>query len=183
MGQVNETLRWIDGNCPGLVGEIVRWHGLYYVQGLGWPSIFESLCAEQLGEIAKHLGASDDVAAFSVWKGAEFLAGAVMDARPGKRPGTRLRFLIASDAARGQGFGNELLARAISWSEGRGDPAIWLTTVAGLRASAHLYQKFGFVMLEEQVDQTWGSAHHEQIWERKARTPGALIRDNCHHSR
>jgi GNAT superfamily N-acetyltransferase len=160
-------IRWIDGACPGLVGEIVRWHGLYYVRGLGWPAVFEALCAEQLGEIAKHLGAREDVAAFSAWDEAEFLAAVVMDARPGQRPGSRLRFFIAADAARGRGLGTELMARALAWSERRGDPSVWLTTVAGLGASAHLYRKLGFELLEECVDRSWGSEHREQLWERR----------------
>jgi len=159
--------QWIEGAHPGLLGEIVRWHGLYYVRGLGWPAVFEALCAEQLGEIAKHLGTRDDVAAFSAWDGEEFLAALVMDARPGQaRAGSRLRFFVASDGARGRGLGTGLMTRALAWSAQRGDPSVWLTTVAGLGASAHLYRKHGFKILEERVDQTWGSPHTEQLWER-----------------
>jgi GNAT superfamily N-acetyltransferase len=157
---------WIQGPHPGLVGEIVRWHGLYYVQGRGWSPVFEALCAEQLGEIAKDWGTRDDVTAFSAWRGAEFLAGLVMDARPIAAPGARLRFLIASDAARGGGFGNALLTRALAWADARQAPRVWLTTVAGLEASSHLYRKYGFKLREEHVDRTWGDAHHEQLWER-----------------
>ncbi len=160
-------VRWVEGDCPGLVGEIVRWHGLYYVRGLGWPAVFEALCAEQLGEIAKHFGSRDDVAAFSAWEGDAFLAGVAMDGRPGERPGSRLRFFIAADAGRGRGLGNELMARALAWSEQRGDPSVWLTTVADLGASAYLYRKYGFALVDERVDRTWGSEHREQLWERK----------------
>ena len=168
MDSINETLWWLEGNCPGLVGEIVRWHGLYYVKALGWPPTFEAQCAEQLGEIARHFGVCDQITAFSAWKGTEFLAGLVMDARPGGRPGARLRFLITSDMARGHGLGHELLSRAISWSERRGEPCIWLTTVAGLAASAHLYRKFGFAMVDEEIGRTWGTEHREQVWQRAA---------------
>ena len=171
---MQQDVQVVEGNCPGLVGEIVRWHGLYYVGGLGWPQIFETLCAEQFAEIARHLGERDDVTAFSAWQGGgrEFLGAVVMDARPGARSGARLRFFIASDGARGKGIGSELLARAIAWSERRGDPCVWLTTVAGLGASSHLYQKFGFQLLDEHIDRTWGSEHREQLWERKARGSG-----------
>jgi GNAT superfamily N-acetyltransferase len=166
----------IEGNCPGLVGEIVRWHGLYYVGALGWSQIFETLCAEQLAEIARDLGERDDVTAFSAWQGdgdREFLGAVVMDARPGEHAGARLRFFIASDSARGKGIGSALLSRAIAWSERRGDPCVWLTTVAGLGASSHLYQKFGFQLLDEHIDRTWGSEHREQRWERKTLDAGA----------
>jgi GNAT superfamily N-acetyltransferase len=159
------ALRWVEGPCPGLVGEIVRWHGLYYVRGRGWSPVFEALCAEQLGEIAVNFGA--DATALSAWDGETFLAGVVMDARTGARPGARLRFLIASDAARGRGLGNELLRRALAWAGSRGDGTVWLTTVAGLEASAHLYRKYGFVLIEETLDRTWGDEHREQLWERK----------------
>lgn len=164
----NAPVQWIEGPRAGLVGELVRWHGLYYVKGLGWSPSFEALCAEQLGEIARHWGSREEVTAFSAWRGDEFLAGVVMDARPGAREGARLRFLIASDAARGRGLGNELVARAVAWSERRGDPCVWLTTVAGLEASAHLYRKSGFALVEEHVDRTWGDEHREQLWRRPA---------------
>jgi hypothetical protein len=48
---------------------------------------------------------------------------------------------------------------------------VWLTTVAGLGASSHLYKKNGFELLEEHVDRTWGAELVEQFWERKAVTP------------
>lgn len=169
----SSEVRWVEGNCPGLVGEIVRWHGRYYVRELGWAPVFEILCAEQLAQIALHFGNRDDVAVFSAWNGDEFLASAVMDARPGSRPGARLRFFIASDAARGRGIGGRLLERAFAWSERRGDAGIWLTTVAGLEASSHLYRKFGFSMVEERVDRSWGSEHREQVWERIRESPSA----------
>ena len=108
------TVRWVQGAHPGLVGEIVRWHGRYYVQGRGWSPVFEALCAEQLGAIARDLGVRDDVAAFSAWRDGEFMAALVMDARPQERTGARLRFLIAADGARGQGLGNGLLGR-VGW--------------------------------------------------------------------
>ena len=76
-----------------------------------------------------------------------------------------MRFLIASDAARGQGLGNALLERALAWAERRG-LAVWLTTVAGLAASSHLYRKHGFTLVEEHVDESWGSSQLEQRWER-----------------
>ena len=164
--EMKSSIEIVEGDHPGLVGEIVRWHGLYYCAGLGWPARFESLCAEQCGEIAKHLGLRDDVITFSAWRGAEFFAGVVMDGRPGPRAGSRLRFFIATDTARGQGLGTRLMERCIGWSEQRGDPSIWLTTVAGLPASAHLYRKYGFVLVEEQSDTTWGSEHIEQTWMR-----------------
>jgi GNAT superfamily N-acetyltransferase len=161
------TVSWVDGAHPGLVGEIVRWHGRYYVQGRGWSPVFEALCAEQLGAIARDLGVRDDVAAFSAWRDGEFLAGLVMDARPQERPGARLRFLIAADGARGLGLGNEILRRALDWADRRGEPLVWLTTVAGLDASSHLYRKFGFTLVDERSDRTWGDEHVEQLWERR----------------
>jgi GNAT superfamily N-acetyltransferase len=161
---------WVQGPCPGLVGEIVRWHGRYYVQGLGWAPVFEAICAQQLGEIARHWDAEGAATAFSAWRDGEFLAGVVMDARgDAKRPGARLRFLIAADGSRGNGLGHALLSRALAWADARGEPGVWLTTVAGLAASSHLYRKFGFALIDERRDHTWGDEHVEQLWERRSR--------------
>jgi GNAT superfamily N-acetyltransferase len=164
-----ERVDWVQGAHPGLVGEIVRWHGIYYVQGRGWAPTFEALCAHQLGEIAKDWGRREDVTAFSAWRGSEFCASVVMDARPESGGDTRLRFFIASDAARGGGFGNDLLERALGWADARGESRVWLTTVAGLDASSHLYRKFGFQLVDERSDRTWGDEHVEQLWERLVR--------------
>ncbi len=35
-------IEWVEGSRPGLLGEIVRWHGLYYVRTLGWVREFEA---------------------------------------------------------------------------------------------------------------------------------------------
>lgn len=127
-------------------------------------------------ELAKHFGTLDDIAAFSAWDRAEFLSALMMDARPGTRPGARLRFFITSDKARGRGIGSELLRRALAWVHDRRYQCVWLTTVAGLAASSHLYRKFGFTLIETRVDRSWGSEHHEQVWER--RTPSNERADN-----
>jgi GNAT superfamily N-acetyltransferase len=160
----------VDGAYPGLIGEIIRWHGLYYVRDLGWPHAFEAMCAEQLGELSAQLGQRADVAAFSVWQAQEFLAAVLMDARPGNGTGARLRFLITSQSGRGRRLGAHLLTRAVRWAEEAGHRRVWLTTVAGLEASAHLYRKFGFRIITESVDHSWGIEHREQVWER-LRTP------------
>lgn len=66
-----------------------------------------------------------------------------------------------------------LWANELAWSEHRGDPAVWLTTVKGLEASSHLYRKLGFSMVEEHLDTSWGSEHREQVWQRLALPGGA----------
>ena len=172
----------VRGWIPGLLGELVRWHGLYYVQSLGWPARFEAIVAQEAGELA---AAADDgdVQAWSVWRGAQFLAGLAIDGRHGEGSqaagadvsgpdrtarGARLRFFIAADAARGLGLGNRLMQDALSWCDARGYFQVWLTTVRGRDAAAHLYRKFGFVLRDEHIDASWGTPMHEQRWERQA---------------
>lgn len=163
------------GWLPGLLGELVRWHGRYYVGALGWPPVFENIVAREAAELA---GAQDDEAQiWSAWRDGRFLACIALDSRQAATKGARLRFFIASDEARGHGVGTRLMRIALEAADARGDARVWLTTVRGLGAAAHLYEKFGFVLADEHDDDSWGSPMREQrfVRERNASTFAATM--------
>ncbi len=158
------------GWVPGLVGELVRWHGWYYVRGLGWPARFEAIVAREAGELAA-AGEHPEVSAWSAWRGDEFLGGLALDGRGHQRAGARLRFFIASDAARGRGVGTRLMQAALDAADARGYARVWLTTVSGLEPAAHLYRKHGFVLIDEHDDTSWGVTMREQRYVRESQAP------------
>jgi GNAT superfamily N-acetyltransferase len=77
----------------------------------------------------------------------------------------RLRWYIMRDEARGQGVGRRMIEAAIDWTRAQGFTRIWLTTIAGLDASAHLYRSVGFEIFHEHEGNSWGGPACEQHWE------------------
>jgi len=162
------------GWVPGLLGELVRWHGRYYVGALGWPPVFEVIVAREAAELAAVQ--DEDAQIWSAWRDGHFLGCIALDSREAAADGARLRFFIASDDARGHGVGTRLMRIALEAADARGDARVWLTTVRGLAAAAHLYSKFGFVMADEHDDNSWGTPMREQRFVRE-RHAGSFTAD------
>jgi GNAT superfamily N-acetyltransferase len=162
------------GWVPGLLGELVRWHGRYYVGALGWPPVFERIVAREASELAA--APDDEAQIWSAWRDGHFLGCIALDSREAATKGARLRFFIASDEARGHGVGTRLMRIALEAADARGDARVWLTTVRGLAAAAHLYSKFGFVLADEHDDDSWGASMREQrfVRERHAGSSAAV---------
>lgn len=99
----SEAIDWRTGWVPGLAGELLRWHGLYYVRDHGWPPRFEVVVARELADLVQ-AAHHPEVHAWSAWRGDQFLAGLALDGRDAAGRGARLRFFIASDAGRGLGL-------------------------------------------------------------------------------
>lgn len=70
-----------------------------------------------------------------------------------------------SDALRGQGFGDQLLTRALNFCQVRGYTRIYLWTFEGLHAARHLYEKHGFQLIEQHSGTQWGTEVNEQRFE------------------
>jgi len=77
----------------------------------------------------------------------------------------RLRWYIMRADARGQGLGRRMIEEAVEWTRAQGRSRLWLTTIAGLDASAHLYRSVGFEIFHEQDGNSWGGPAREQHWE------------------
>jgi GNAT superfamily N-acetyltransferase len=76
--------------------------------------------------------------------------------------GAHLRWFITSDSIRGTGTGNALLASAIDFCRAKRYGRVYLDTFEGLLAARHLYQKFGFRLVRQEVGTQWGSRVNEQ---------------------
>ncbi len=85
-----------------------------------------------------------------------------IDARFG---GAHLRWFIASERLRGQGMGKRLLAAAMEFCRMREYQHIYLWTFEGLDAARHLYEKSGFVLVQQKRARQWGREVNEQRFE------------------
>jgi len=78
---------------------------------------------------------------------------------------------VVSDQAKGLGVGNGLMARAMAFVDQFDNSQTRLWTFRGLDAARHLYEKFGFQLVEEQSGSQWGTQVAEQKFIRSAATP------------
>ena len=78
----------------------------------------------------------------------------------------RLRTFIIHPDYHGRGIGHQLMQSAINFCDSVGFERVYLTTVKGLDAAHHLYVAYGFKIVHEAIDTSWGMEMHEQEWER-----------------
>ena len=151
----------IEGYRPGALGEVAALHGVYYSTHWGFDATFEAKVARGLGELFERFDATMD--GFWVARLGDELAGSItIDGSANPLDGARLRFFITSDAARGRGIGNSLMQSSLDFCRSRKFKRAYLWTFAGLDAARHLYEKFGFRIVEEVQGAQWGKVVREQ---------------------
>lgn len=147
---------------PGDLGEIVRLHGVLYAQEYGWDHRFEAYVAQSLSAFALQ----HDIGRERIWivDLDDSVAGSVGIVSAGADV-AQLRWFLLTPQTRGQGTGKRLIADAIAFAQQAGYRSIFLWTVRGLDAAAHLYQQHGFRLTEEHEASDWGSTVIEQRYE------------------
>lgn len=143
-----------DGYFPGAIGGVAVLHGQLYAETHGLGLVFEGRVARELADLLLRFDPARDF--FRTVRCGDRLVGSI--AVDGKRTGTeaQLRCFILAPEARGHGFGRRLLAEALAFCRDRGFRHIYLHTIAGLDASAHLYRAAGFTITEESPGEQWG---------------------------
>jgi len=151
----------ITGHVPGALGRVAELHGRYYAEHWGFGLFFEAKVAAGLAEFLPRLDPARDGFWTLVQDGRVEAAVAVDGARAAT-DGAHLRWFIVSDALRGRGAGNRLLAEALGFCRRAGHPRVFLWTFKGLDAARHLYEKHGFRLAEELPGAQWGVTVLEQ---------------------
>lgn len=77
----------------------------------------------------------------------------------------QLRFFIVAEQARGLGVGKTLLSLATELCETTGYRCVFLWTFEGLGAARHLYEQFGFKLVETKPDSSWAQDVEAQRFE------------------
>jgi len=79
--------------------------------------------------------------------------------------GAHLRWFILDPEYQGKGIGNQLMGEAMRFCEAKNFQRVSLSTFAGLDSARHLYEKWGFKLVEEYEGDTWGVRVREQVFE------------------
>ena len=147
---------------PGDIGYVIYLHGTLYAREYSLDRTFEGGVAERLGEFAKQYDPRKDFWAVAELDG-RIIGSIVIH---GLADNTALlRFFLLHPDARGRGIGRELMSKAVGFCRERGFQKVALWTISELKAAAHLYREFGFVLTREKTHDIWGPTRTEQEYE------------------
>ena len=153
----------ISNYVPGAIGRIAELHGKYYNNYWNFGLFFEAKVAIELSKLL----IEDTSSQSGFWVASvknKIIGGIAIDGGQRKKNEARLRFFIISPDFQGLGIGNLLMEKAISFCKDSGFREVYLTTFAGLDAAKYLYEKWGFKLIEEKEDTTWGVVVKEQLF-------------------
>ncbi len=157
----------LDAYRPGAIGAITEMHARYYGAHWGFGLFFEAMVAT---ELAAFLSRFDDATdRFWVAVADDRIVGSLII--DGGEPeaaelGAHLRMFIVDEAFRGKGLGRDLMQRAVAFCDDCGYARSYVTTFEGLDDARRLYERFGYRLVKEDMDSTWGVRVKEQILER-----------------
>ena len=148
---------------PGLVGDIVSAHALYYAREWGFGQIFETKIARELAAFLDACRPETDRLFHAAIEG-RFAGSLAIDGSDAALPPgmAHLRWFIVADNARGLGTGRLLMSAGMRFLAQSGFDSCYLTTFAGLDAARRIYENAGFVLESEQDAETWGKRVTEQ---------------------
>jgi GNAT superfamily N-acetyltransferase len=149
---------------PGAIGRIAALHARYYREHAGFGLHFEAKVARELSDFFEgYVGDRDGL--WLVLQDGKMEGSIVIDGSHAAQGGAHLRWFITSDSVRGTGVGTALLATAVEFCKARRYERVYLWTFEGLRAARHLYEKFGFRLVQQQRGTQWGAEVNEQQFE------------------
>ncbi|MFC2251050.1 GNAT family N-acetyltransferase [Labrys portucalensis] len=154
-------LRIASGYRPGLIARITEMHALHYADASGFGQAFESVVAGGLAAFCDRL----DRPANNIWSaihGDRIIGSIAIDGEDLGSGIAHLRWFIVEEAVRGGGTGRRLLSTALDFVDRNRFEETHLWTFAGLAAARHLYERHGFVCVEERSGRQWGSEVLEQ---------------------
>jgi GNAT superfamily N-acetyltransferase len=148
---------------PGIEREVVRLHAEYYAAHWAFDGRFAAQVERERAEFPAAFDADRDGFWWAEADGA--FAGAVAVAGSRCSGSARLRWFIVDETVQGRGLGSALIARAMEFCRERAFKSVHLWTFAGLHAARRLYERNGFVLVEEAAGDGWGPAITEQKFE------------------
>jgi len=152
------------GYMPGAIGRIVELHANYYHPNWGFGLFFETKVAT---ELSKFLNRFEDTCDgfWTVRLNNQVQGSIAIDGIKAMTEGAHLRWFILSPETRGRGIGNKLMEEAISFCKRKNYNRVYLWTFEGLHIARHLYEKFGFKLVEQFEGMQWGMKVIEQKFE------------------
>jgi len=154
----------LTGYHPGVIGRVVELHASYYHLDWGFGLFFEARVAKEMSEFLGRFDETRD-GFWIVSLNDRIEGGIAIDGIKARIDGAHLRWFILSPEVRGRGFGHRLMDEAISFCKMKNYKKLYLWTFEGLHAARHLYEKFGFRLVQQAEGTQWGKKVTEQKFE------------------
>lgn len=162
MGLVAHQIRIVERSAIGrdVAADVTRLHAEYYGPVWQLNEQFVNERRDELSQFERDYNPADD----GMWLAlaGDEIVGSIAIQRA-MTPCARLRWFIVTESIRGRKIGAELLERALAFCRAAGTRTVELWTFAGLEGARVLYERAGFVLMEEESFADWGPT----IWARR----------------
>jgi DNA-binding MarR family transcriptional regulator/GNAT superfamily N-acetyltransferase len=149
---------------PGDMGWVIARHGALYAEEQGWSTELEALAAELCATFIRNADPAGETCWIAERDGEN--VGSVFVFRQSPTV-AKLRMLLVEPKARGFGIGARLVDEALHFARGAGYRKMTLWTNKGLDVARHIYERAGFVLVDETPHASFGKELIGQTWELK----------------
>lgn len=151
---------------PGDLGRVVAMHGELYAREYGLDRGFEAYVAETAAEFGR-VARPDQDRLWLAERAGHLIGSIAILGRDDQEAGAaQLRWFLVDPSARGRGLGRHLLREALAFCGAAGYRSVYLWTVGGLDAAAHLYVAAGFHKTETKPPAAlWGTSLSEERYD------------------
>jgi N-acetylglutamate synthase-like GNAT family acetyltransferase len=148
---VSEQLAIRTDLRAGDLGRIIELHGKVYDLLDGYGLHFEAYVGRTIAEFVL-----DNRARGQIWlaeRGNRLVGCSAIALREENRG--QLRWVVVDPSERGQGVGKQLVKSALDYCREKSCESIFLETTDGLPESQTLYEKLGFVVTSNNIEELW----------------------------
>ncbi|NWK96517.1 MarR family transcriptional regulator [Sphingobium lactosutens] len=152
----------LRGLEPGDIGRVTERQAMLYAEEYGWNRDYEALAARILADFHQSFDPAREAAWIAEMDGR--MVGSIFLVRGKTAEVAKLRLLYVEPDARGAGVGKMLVDACVQRARDTGYARLELWTNSVLTAARGLYQRAGFLLVDEAPHHSFGHDLVGQVW-------------------